>query len=127
MVCLGLMTRRGFCDDNIYTPQKNLLSEVNTGSPTFVQYKDINGNTQTVYHVNIIYLLDRVFINDNIGFLSIEQTQFIEDFFKEAHEVTELLNTQPEYDAYVGMTKQNYSLDKFLGNFIGVNDGQFTR
>ena len=127
MVCLGLMTRRGFCEDNIYTPQKNLLSEVNTGSPTFVQYKDINGNMQTVYHVNIIYLLDRVFINDNIGFLSIEQTQFIEDFFKEAHEVTELLNTQPEDDAYVGMTKQNYSLDKFLGNFIGVNDGQFIR
>ena len=127
MVCLGLMTRRGFCDDNIYNPQKNLLSEVNTGSPTFVQYKDINGNTQTVYHVNIIYLLDRVFINDNIGFLSIEQTQFIEDFFKEAHAVTELLNTQPDDDAYIGMTKQNYSLDKFLGNFIGVNDGQFTR
>ena len=127
MVCLGLMTRRGFCDDNIYTPQKNLLSEVNTGSPTFVQYKDINGNTQTVYHVNIIYLLDRVFINDNIGFLSIEQTQFIEDFFKEAREVTELLNTQPDDNAYVGMTKQNYSLDKFLGGFIGVNDGQFTR
>ena len=127
MVCLGLMTRRGFCDDNIYNPQKNLLSEVNTGSPTFVQYKDINGNTQTVYHVNIIYLLDRVFINDNIGFLSIEQTQFIEDFFKEAHAVTELLNTQPDDDAYIGMTKQNYSLDKFLGGFIGVNDGQFTR
>ena len=127
MVCLGLMTRRGFCDDNIYTPQKNLLSEVNTSSPVFIEYKDMSGDTQTVYHVNIIYLLDRVFINDNIGFLSIEQTQFIEDFFKEAHAVTELLNTQPDDNAYVGMTKQNYSLDKFLGGFIGVNDGQFTK
>ena len=127
MVCLGLMTGRGFCVDNVYAPQKNLLSEVNTSSPVFVEYKDMSGDIQTVYHVNIIYLLDRVFVNDNVGFLSIEQTQFIENFFKEAHEVTELLNTQPDDNAYVGMTKQNYSLDKFLGGFIGVNDGQFTR
>ena len=127
MVCLGLISGRGFCSDNVYRPQKNLLSEVNTGSPIFIQHKDMNGDTQTIYHVNIIYLLDRVFLNDNVGFLSIEQTYFIENFFKEAHEATELLNTQPEDDAYVGMTKQNCSLDKFLGNFIGVNDGQFTR
>ena len=126
VACLGIMTGRVHCND-LSLPTKNILSEVNTASPVFIQHKDMHGDINTIYHVNMLYLLDRVFLRDNVGFLSNEQTKFMENFFKEAHEVTELLNIQPEDDAYVGMTKQNCSLDKFLGNFIGVNDGQFTR
>ena len=124
--CLGSMTGRVSCNDLI-PRQKNVLSEINTASPTFIQHKDMYGDINTVYHVNLIHLLDRVFTMDSVGFLSNEQTQFMEEFFEQAHVVTESLNYQIYEDAYKNMTEPMYRLDGFLGNFIGVNDGQFKR
>ena len=126
VACLGIMTGRVHCND-LSLPTKNILSEVNTASPVFIQHKDMHGDINTIYHVNMLYLLDRVFLRDNVGFLSNEQTKFMEEFFKQAHIVTESLNLQPNKGAYVDMTEPMYRLDGFLGDFIGVNDGQFAR
>ena len=92
--CLGSITGRVDCDSILFNIQKNVLSEINTASPTFIQSKSMSGDLETIYHVNLIYLLDRVFLKDNMSFLSIEQTDFINKFFKEAHDVTELLESQ---------------------------------
>lgn len=125
--CLGLMTGRVTCDNDLLGLQKNLLSEMNTASPLFITKRNMEGDLDTVYHVNFIYLLDRVFLKDTVGFLSTEQTTFIDLFFKEAHEVTERLQNNPDEDAYVNMTRTMKQLDEFLGSFVGVNNEQFTR
>lgn len=125
--CLGSITGRVNCDDTLFVTQKSALSEINTASPTFIKSKDMHGNVETVYHVNFIYLLDRVFLKDSMSFLSIEQTDFMNNFFKEAHIVTELLDLKLGEEAYEGMTNPMFQLDNFLGTFVGENNEQFTR
>ena len=121
---LGIMVSRGI---GVSTNNgKGYLSEVNTFDPIFITKEDMYGEKDTVYHVNLVYLLDKVFTNDTLNFLSMEQENYMKMFFKEAGIVTDALN-KPEEHPYNTMTKAMLQLDNFLGNYLGENDGRFSR
>ena len=105
---------------------KGYLSEVNTFDPIFITRQDMNGNEEAVYHVNLIYLLDNVFTKNNLNYLSIEQERYMKAFFDEADKATKALN-ELEENPYKDMTKAMLQLDNFLGNYLGENDGRFSR
>ena len=106
-------------------PPKGSLSEVNTGDALFYKKHHMDGTEEAVYHVNIIDLLDRVFTLDAMRFLSIEQERFIDKFLVEADKInTRFENNQELYtDIDAVFTK----LDHFLGNYMGVDENEYTR
>lgn len=100
---------------------KGSLSEINVADPLLVADKSLNGIRDFVYSENFIYLLDKAFSDDTVKYLSIEQEHFINRFFKEAEEVTQLLNTLKDDDTtdpYAVMSVSMKQLDKTLGNYI---------
>ena len=107
-------------------PPKGTLSEVNTGSAIFYDKHKMNGKDHAVFHFNLIDLLNRVFVDDGMRYLSIEQERFLSKFFKQADIVTKKLNAN-DSDPYKGLDDVYKQLDNFLGSYLGVNDGRFTR
>ena len=120
---LGIMVSKGGVFNTV---RKGYLSETNTCDPIFIVKENMYGEKDTLYHVNLIYLLDKVFTKDNLNFLSVEQENYMKMFFKEAGVVTDALN-KPEEHPYNTMTKAMLQLDNFLGNYSGENDGRFSR
>lgn len=110
----------------ISSKSKNALSEINTSSPIFIIHESIDGTKQATYHVNLIYLLDRLFMGDYYSALSIEQERFIKRFLYEADKVFKKLDTDGD-KAYDDMSHIMKQLDNFLGSYEGVNNGRFTR
>ena len=107
-------------------PIKGTLSEINTGSPVFYVKHHMDGSKETVYHVNLIDLLDRVFTKDGLRFLSIDQERFMSKFFKQAGIVTDLLNSESS-TPYAGLDEAFQQLDDFLGSYLGVDNGRYSR
>ena len=51
------------------------LSEINTADPIFLVREHMDGSKKAFYHINLVYLMDKVFIRDNVHILSIDQQQ----------------------------------------------------
>lgn len=97
-----------------FKPCKSPLSEINTANPVFITYEHIDGSIEYTYHVNLIHLLDRLFIYDYYDALSIEQEKFIKRYLKEA-------------DNIENMSEDMKQLDIFLGGYVGVDNGKYSR
>jgi hypothetical protein len=108
------------------TRPRKALSEVTTAEPCFIIQEKMDGSTTIKYHVNLIDLLDKVFLNDIQDFLSIEQDRFIDMFYKKAGKVTDKLNSNDE-NPYESMDTIMRQLDIFLGGYIGEDNGKYTR
>ena len=107
-------------------PPKGVLSEINTADPIMYTKHRMGGQKEVRYHVNIIDLLERVFDKDGMRFLSQEQERFIEMFFIQAGEVYDKLQAGVE-DPFEDMDDEYIMLDKFLGNYKGIDEGPYTR
>ena len=107
-------------------PVKGVFSEVNTGDPFLYVKQHINGKDEIKYHVNLIDLLDKVFMYDGIKFLSPEQEKFIKMFFVQAGEVIDKVNSQ-QSNPFENIDDEYLALDKFLSNYTGQNIGPYTR
>lgn len=110
-------------------PKRNVkasLSEINTADPIFFVKEHMDGSKHAIYHINLIYLMDKVFIRDNTHFLSIDQERFMSKFFNEAGIVTNRLQNNEDVP-YHGMDEIMLQLDSFLGSYFGDNYERFTR
>lgn len=107
-------------------PVKGTLSEINTGNPVFYVKHHMDGSKETVYHVNLIDLLDRVFTKDGLRFLSMNQERFMAKFFEQAGVVTDRINGS-HATPYADLDTVFQQLDDFLGSYLGVDDGRYSR
>lgn len=107
-------------------PQKNPLSELNTADPIFFVKEHMDGSKKAIYHVNIVYLMDKVFVRDNLRFLSIDQERFMSKFFNEAGVVTDRLKGNSS-NPYSNMDEIMLQLDSFLGSYFGDDYDRLTR
>ena len=107
-------------------PQKNPLSELNTADPIFFVKEHMGGSKKAIYHVNIVYLMDKVFVRDNLRFLSIDQERFMSKFFNEAGVVTDGLKSNSS-NPYSNMDEIMLQLDSFLGSYFGDDYDRLTR
>ena len=105
---------------------KGALSEVNGKNPIMYLKKKMDGSQVTVYHVNIIDQLGQVFVHDGVKYLSHKQERFFNQFIK-ACQIIHDNYIQGKEDIYEGVDESFKSLDQFLGNYIGVDDEQYTR
>lgn len=126
MNLVGIVTDKD--NYNIDYPRKSPLSEINTADPIFIIHKKMDGSEVATYHINLIYLLERLFVNDYNTALSIDQERFIRRFLFEAGKVTDAMNNKEnEEDALENLSPIMRQLDCFLGNYTGENDGQYAR
>ena len=126
MNLIGIVTDKD--NYNINYPRKSPLSEINTADPIFITHNKMDGSEVATYHVNLIYLLERLFVNDYNTVLSIDQERFIRKFLYEAGKVTDAMNNNKnETDALENLSPIMRQLDCFLGNYTGENDGQYAR
>lgn len=126
MNLVGIVTNKD--NYNINYPRKSPLSEINTADPIFITHNRMDGSEVATYHVNLIYLLERLFVNDYNTVLSIDQERFIKRFLFEAGKVTDAMNNkESEEDALENLSPIMRQLDYFLGNYTGENDGQYAR
>ena len=107
-------------------PVKGTLSEVNTGSPVMYLKHHMDSSIEAKFHVNLIDQLGRVFVQDGLRFLSIDQERFMSKFFEQAGEVTDRLNAH-DSQPYKDLEDVFKQLDDFLGSYHGVNNGRYTR
>lgn len=119
---LGLMVTNPY-NAQRYADFKKSASEVNTADPLFMVKECMDGSKKAAYHDNLIYLLDKVFIADNMRYLSVEQERFMGRYFEEGHTVTEGLNSNVPVD----MSDVMQQLDDFLGSYFGVSDDRLVR
>ena len=108
------------------TKPRKAFSDINTADSVFIIYEKMDGTTEVKYHINIIDLLDKVFLNNIQDFLSLEQNRFIDVFYKKAGEVTSKLNNKDE-NPYQNMDAVMLQLDAFLGGYVGEDNGKYTR
>lgn len=105
---------------------KHPLSEINTADPVFHVKTLTDGSKQAYYHINLIDLLDHVFVWDAMEVFSIDQERFFRRYFNQAHEVYEKLdynNIHDEeqwLDPYENMDELLIQLDDFIGSYKGV-------
>jgi hypothetical protein len=107
-------------------PQKNALSEINTGNPVMYIKHHMDGSREIKFHVNLIDQLDKVFTKDGLRFLSIDQERFMSKFFEQAGIVTDRLDAS-DSQPYKDLDSVFKQLDDFLGSYHGVNNGRYTR
>lgn len=105
---------------------KGTLSELNTADYIFYTKHHLDGTKETKFHVNLIDLLDRVFLEDALRYLSIDQERFIEKFCKQADSVTKLINSDSD-NPYKNMDDVFKQLDSFLGGYLGEDNGHYSR
>lgn len=103
---------------------KNSLSEINTASPIFLIDTTIDGVKHGIYHVNLIKLLDKMFMNDDFDFISKKQEQFLERYIFQANTVTNQLNLNSTSDSFAGMDKALKEFDNVLGSYYGEYNGR---
>ena len=108
------------------TKPRKALSEITTAEPYFIIQEKMDGSTTVKYHANLIDLLDKVFLSDTQDFLSIEQDRFMDIFYKKANEVTDKINNNDE-NPYQNMDTVMRQLDIFLGEYVGEDNGKYTR
>ena len=126
MNLIGIVTDKD--NYNINYPRKSPLSEINTADPIFITHNKMDDSEVATYHVNLICLLERLFVNDYNTVLSIDQERFIRRFLFEAGKVTDAMNNKEnEENALENLSPIMRQLDCFLGNYIGEDDGQYTR
>lgn len=115
-------------DRSYHAPRiiKGACSEVNTGDPILYLKHHMDGSIEPRYHVNIIDQLSDVFLYDGMRFLSRDQERFISKFIEQAGKVTDKLNEEAE-DPFNDMDEVFVYLDKFLGNYRGIDNGPYTR
>ena len=125
---LGLIATRKKPFTTLGVPDfhKNSLSEINTADPIFLIREHTDGSKKAFYHINLIYLMDKVFIRDNLHFLSIDQERFMSKFFNEAGVVTDILKNSGS-NPYGNMDEIMLQLDSFLGSYFGDNYDRLTR
>ena len=103
------------CPDREYT-KKTRLSEVNTGEAVHLIKNSLTGEKIAEFHVNLINILDRALLNNNLDCLSIDQERLVSQYFKEGHEVDNLINEEHE-NPFKNMNPLTYQLDLFLGSY----------
>lgn len=97
-------------------PQKNALSEINTGEAVHLIEDSLTGEKIAKFHINLIDILDRALLNNNLDYLSIDQERLVSQYFKEGHEVDTLINEEHE-NPFKDMNPLTYQLDLFLGSY----------
>ena len=105
---------------------KGALSELNSGDPIFYFKHKMDGSVASVFHRNIIDLLDRVFAYDGLRFLSEDQERYFSEYFSQAGVVTDKINKDIP-DPFNNMDQTFIDLDTFLGSYLGVDHGSYTR
>ena len=96
--------------------KKIILSEVNTGEAVHLIKNSLTGEKIAEFHVNLINILDRALLNNNLDYLSIDQERLVSQYFKEGHEVDTLINEEHE-NPFKDMNPLTYQLDLFLGSY----------
>lgn len=138
---------------NMNPRTKNPLSEINTGQISMYTKHRMNGDIETRFHVNIIDMLDQIFIHDALKYSSIEQERFFKVFFDQAGIATDILQLQStasnslnsnacdnikgstdselqeilDLDPYEHMETVFKELDNYLGAYRGQKDGRYKR
>ena len=107
-------------------PVKGTLSEINASQPYLYVNETMDGCKEVKYHVNLIDLLDRVFMNDNLKNLSEEQMEFVTAFFEQAGLATDRIRSNVP-NPYSGMDEAFMDLNSFLGGYSGVDYGRYAR
>ena len=96
--------------------KKTILSEVNTGEAVHLIKNSLTGEKIAKFHINLINILDRALLNNNLDYLSIDQERLVSQYFKEGHEVDTLINEEHE-NPFKDMNPLTYQLDLFLGSY----------
>ena len=107
-------------------PPKGTLCEINTASPTVYIRKKLDGTYETKFHVNMIDLMDRVFIHRGMKFLSEDQIDYVSKYFEQAGLATDKLNLNLQ-DPFNNMDETFKDFDEFLGNYYGVDGNEYSR
>lgn len=119
------ISHTNICSENYGTTKNNRtkssLSELNTGEVIYLTDTYMDGEKHPHYHVNLIKLLDKVFLLNSLNLLSLRQQRFIELFFKQAGIVDKYIDNN-ENNPYKDMSLEMKYLDSFLGSY-GVNNG----
>lgn len=68
------------------------LGDISVNNSYFGNYQTMNGSNALDFHVNFIALLNKVFQDDTMNFLSEDQKDFVSTFLYEAGEVNDALN-----------------------------------
>lgn len=105
---------------------KGALSELNTGDPIFYFKHKMDGTTSSVFHRNLIDLLDRVFVYDGMRFLSEDQERYFTEYFTQAGIATDKIKKDIP-SPFNNMDQTFIDLDEFLGSYLGVDHGPYTR
>lgn len=105
---------------------KNALSEINTGDFTYTKCRTFNNETKYVFHVNLIKLLDKLFLSNCYASVTPKQEAMIRKYAEEAGIATDKLNDSVE-DFRDEMQLIFLQLDDFLGGYIGENSGKYKR
>ena len=96
--------------------KKTVLSEVNTGEAVHLIKNSLTGEKIAEFHVNLINILDRALLNNNLDYLSLDQERLVSQYFKESYEVDTLINEEHE-NPFKDMNPLTYQLDLFLGSY----------
>ena len=107
-------------------PVKGAFSEVNASQPVLYVKETMDGGEEARFHVNLIDLLDRVFVNNSMKCLSEEQSEFIAAFFEQAGYATDRIRAKIP-NPYSGMDQVYQDLNSFLGSYMGVDHGRYER
>lgn len=129
------MSFRGLVYDQIPKEEvrtKGNVSEVNTAQAIYINKGGMSGKEEAIYHVSLIDLLDKVFLFNALHFLSREQEDILNRFFKEADVAVGILKNNKENllrdDPFEYMSDIMKQLDNFLGSYYGEeSDVRFTR
>lgn len=103
-------------DRNPIHPRKPKKVTSSIGSKNQYYYKEygLDGSIEYVFLQDLIDIFDRVFINNNEKYASLEQRKLLKSYCKEAD--TGLLS------------ELNQQLDNYLGGYLGeMNDVYFTK
>lgn len=105
---------------------KGLPSEINSGDPLIYLQHHLDGTTESKFNVNLIDILDKVFIYNSMKFLSRKQERYIDKFLSACQSINTNYENNQE-DLYVDVDETFKNLDQFLGGYMGVDDGSYTR
>jgi hypothetical protein len=126
---------------NVYKPRfKASLDSLETGKGIFSNDPNLYGQDTAYFYVSLINQYDKSMVENNLHVLSIEQQDLLQWYFKEANTLTrqhtsaekqdyteEELSKEEYRKRYKNLSRTIQKLDEFLGSYVGVEDGQFSR